>query len=682
MSINGPSSEITTTSQDADLAYRQALQYGKDLAQVYVSERAQREKLEAAYQALEAVFASVPDAIVVVDDTFTIRQANAAFEKLVNSDKRVVGQPVQNLLASADLMETLLRLADLSADEQSQVRTPVQIEFTITNPVKCSLLARIARMHSGQIREWVITLQDQSQRKRLDHQKNEFINIASHELRTPLASVMGYADILQQIGSEQLDGQMSDLLDAVIRGAKRLNGIVNELFQFAELNSGHLTPGGERTFNLQTLVEDVASDLKDNAAEHRVTFDAQSIDPALTLTCDPAILRTALYQLALNAILFNRPDGFVRIKAEQSNDRLSIRVSDSGKGIAQSEIDAIFQPFFQVEAHEVRSVGGLGLGLPITRHAIDDLNGKLSVQSELGQGSCFTIELPLQPNEPVLPAASDVTDLQKQLEKSEQQSLAYARDLQALYRKLQEANSRLKEFNVQLEEANNLKSSFLGLISHELRSPFVSIDFALQTFVRYGTQQLKPEQRDLFGQIESSFKESRKMIDNLVAYAALLSKQGRLNLEPVALDELVYETAETLQPMANSRGLAWEIADLPSLVLPAADRERLGEAIWHLLHNAIKFNRAGGEVAARIYQEDEWMVVEVADTGKGISEEQQAKIWQAFSQEADPLKRGMEGLGLGLALVRSVAISHGGKVAVHSEPGVGSTFSMWVPGRA
>ncbi|HLY25167.1 MAG TPA: ATP-binding protein [Aggregatilineales bacterium] len=672
-------SDSLVASSDADLAYRQALQYGRDLARIYVAERAQREKLEAAYQALKAVFASVPDAIVVLDDAFVVRQANAAFDALVNDSQTAVGQPLHSLLPSLEMMETLLRLSD---EGESQPMTSTQLEIVIANPIKRSLLATCARMRSGQIGGWVITLHDQSERKRLDHQKAEFVNIASHELRTPLASVMGYTELLQQIGEDQLDEQSQEILAAILRGAKRLNGIVNELFQFAEMNGGHIMAGGVRTFNFAELLSDLFTDMRDQAGEHQVELHSDPAVSEVLVFGDESILRTALYQLVLNGIHFNRAGGYVRITTEQSEERLSIHIVDNGKGIAQAELETIFQPFFQVEAHEVRSVGGLGLGLAIARHAVEDLSGSLSVQSELGQGSSFTIEMPLKASEALNAVSQEETEqLESELESSQQQSLAYARDIQALYRKLQDANLRLKEFNVQLDEANNLKSSFLGLISHELRSPFVSIDFALQTFARYGTDHLKAEQRELLAQLDTSFKESRKMIDNLVAYAALLSKQGKLNLQPVALDQLVYETADVLRPMAENRGLVWQIADLPALLLPAGDRERLGEAIWHLLHNAIKFNVPGGTIRARIDQQDNWMVVSVEDTGKGISAEKQAKIWQDFSQAADPLKRGMEGLGLGLALVRSVAISHGGKVALQSEPGVGSIFSMWLPVR-
>ena len=115
------------------------------------------------------------------------------------------------------------------------------------------------------------------------------------------------------------------------------------------------------------------------------------------------------------------------------------------------------------------------------------------------------------------------------------------------------------------------------------------------------------------------------------------------------------------------------------MTLPAVDRERLGEALWHLMHNAIKFTKAGGQVMTSAYLDGDRLVVEVKDTGIGVSPEQQSLIWEAFGQLSDPLKRTMEGLGLGLALVRYVAVAHGGNVILQSEPGVGSVFGFWIP---
>jgi signal transduction histidine kinase len=109
------------------------------------------------------------------------------------------------------------------------------------------------------------------------------------------------------------------------------------------------------------------------------------------------------------------------------------------------------------------------------------------------------------------------------------------------------------------------------------------------------------------------------------------------------------------------------------------DEMRLAEAAYHLIHNAIKFNRPGGKVNIRYWEEDAKLMFEVEDTGYGIPAEKLELLWNLFSQMADPLRRGIEGLGLGLALVKYVVNAHEGEVDVVSQEDVGSTFRFWIP---
>jgi hypothetical protein len=110
-----------------------------------------------------------------------------------------------------------------------------------------------------------------------------------------------------------------------------------------------------------------------------------------------------------------------------------------------------------------------------------------------------------------------------------------------------------------------------------------------------------------------------------------------------------------------------------------ADERRLSEAVYHLVHNAIKFNRMDGMVRVRYRSDDEKVWFEVRDTGVGIPSDKLSLVWDPFSQAADPVMRAIEGLGLGLALVKLVVNAHGGRVGVSSREGVGSAFSFWVP---
>jgi two-component system phosphate regulon sensor histidine kinase PhoR len=649
------------TPIDSALGERQLVKYGQDLARIYISEKQKRENLEIAYQTLNAIFASTPDGLAVLDRHFKIQQVNNAFCALVEcASSLMIGQPIEQFLRS-DRLRPELNALIFDSDVYNT------IELTIETPKKASLELKVARLQSQHLQGWVITIHDQTALKRIEYQKREFISIAAHELRTPLNVISGFASILNEEGLVDAATQQS-YLNVIHNHAQRLATIVNELIGFAELNEGYVGSTEMREFSLQKLVQEVVTDLYRQAADKQVNFVIEDIPVPITMFADSSLLYRSLYQIVLNAITFNYEQGTVTIRVIPDDGRVQIDVADTGIGIPKTELDTIFKPFFQVEPHETRRVGGLGLGLPVARGAIAQLGGTIAIESVLNMGTTVHIDLPVEQPRP----KDQVSELQAELQKASQQSLAYAHDLRVLYNQLQ-------AINVQLEEANALKANFLGVVSHELRSPFVSIDFALQTFTRYGTQNLVTEQRELLEQLTHNFRDARRMIDNLVAFANLLSKQGRLNLHQMEMNYVVMETVEALLPIAEYRGLTLEYQVPQTLTLQAGDRARISDALWHLVQNAIKFTERGGHITVRATVTGERCTLEVQDTGIGIPAEKQATLWKPFTQLADPLKRGVEGLGIGLAMVKYVAVAHGGDVFMTSEVGHGTTIGFWLP---
>ena len=251
-------------------------------------------------------------------------------------------------------------------------------------------------------------------------------------------------------------------------------------------------------------------------------------------------------------------------------------------------------------------------------------------------------------------------------------------DLRVAHQHTEELNRDLEQANDQLKELDRLKSAFIGVITHELRSPFAALDFSMQLIQRYGLDNLLPEQREQLSQLGEGLKHAQTMINNLITFASFLSKQGQLRTTPISLRQLVNETLTTLEPMARSRQIKL-VLDCGAVPLFQGDRDRLGEALYHLVQNGIKFNQPGGTVTVRCQSAPEDVIVEVEDTGVGISQERLPEMWQDFTQVADPLKRGVEGLGLGLPLVRYVVKAHGGQVWARSELGKGSVFGFRIP---
>lgn len=252
-------------------------------------------------------------------------------------------------------------------------------------------------------------------------------------------------------------------------------------------------------------------------------------------------------------------------------------------------------------------------------------------------------------------------------------------DLKTANLQLTSLSDELAQVNRRLYEANRLKSGFISVITHELRSPFVSVAFSLQLIERHGLERLTPEQRRQLDELRKGITELKQMVDHIIAFATLLSKQGELKMERIHLGEVVAEMVEAMQPMAKTRKVTLDARVWPGLPPVQGDRERLAEAIYHLIHNGIKFNRPDGWVRVRCQPDNGAVEVRVQDSGIGIPAGKLDHLWSEFTQMADPLRRGVEGLGLGLALVRYVAIAHGGDVWAKSTVDQGSTFGFKIP---
>lgn len=252
-------------------------------------------------------------------------------------------------------------------------------------------------------------------------------------------------------------------------------------------------------------------------------------------------------------------------------------------------------------------------------------------------------------------------------------------DLERVNKDLQAAYASLEQANLQLQEVDKLKSAFIGVVSHELRTPFANIGFSLHILERHGTDAWLPEQKEELESLKQGIKTAKNMVEHLVSFASFLQKQGQLRLGPVNMPELITLTLHPLRPLAESHQVRLSQNNGHALPAIAADESRLGEAIHHLVQNAIKFTPEGGEVTVACWPEREQIHVAVRDTGIGVPPDRLPELWDSFAQMADPVKRGAEGVGLGLALVKAVVTAHGGQVFAESQEGVGSTFGFVLP---
>ncbi|MEM8721500.1 MAG: ATP-binding protein [Cyanobacteria bacterium P01_G01_bin.39] len=233
-------------------------------------------------------------------------------------------------------------------------------------------------------------LNDITERKRLE---NEFISLVSHELRTPMTSTIGALDLLNSGQLGTLSDRGSQILQVAIRNSERLIRLVNDILDLERMKSGKIAIEPTNC-SIETILQQATETMEAMAEQAQVELLLESCRVNLYLDGD-RILQT-LTNLLSNGIKFTEPGGMIKLSASVNSDRCQIIVQDSGRGIPEDKLESVFERFQQVDASDSRSKGGTGLGLAICRHIIEAHQGKIWVESVLGQGSKFYIDLPLQ----------------------------------------------------------------------------------------------------------------------------------------------------------------------------------------------------------------------------------------------------------------------------------------------
>jgi protein-histidine pros-kinase len=240
----------------------------------------------------------------------------------------------------------------------------------------------------------------------------------------------------------------------------------------------------------------------------------------------------------------------------------------------------------------------------------------------------------------------------------------------------------LQEKNVELERASRAKDRFLATMSHELRTPLNAIIGFTGLLLMKLPGPLTADQEKQLGLVRSSGKHLLSLINDLLDLARIESGKVELHLETVACAPLLDDVLQTLQPAAQAKGLRMEIEPVDAALEVTADRRAVQQVLINLASNAVKFTAEGGvRMSARRSGQDGHALVELAvtDTGVGISADDQARLFEAFSRVGEARSRKAEGTGLGLHLSHKLAELMGGRIAVRSAPGQGSRFALLLP---
>jgi signal transduction histidine kinase len=230
--------------------------------------------------------------------------------------------------------------------------------------------------------------------ERSDQLRRELVANVSHDLRSPLASIQGYVETVIMKNGAIEPQQRRELLEVIYQNAMRLSRLVDELFELSKLDAQQTQPNVE-PFSMAELIQDVVLKFKPQAGQRDITLEDRLPRGLFLVEGDVGMIERVLSNLLDNAIRYTPEGGTVSVELENGNDRVSVRVADSGPGIPAEDLPHIFDRFYRVEKSRSPEGGGSGLGLAIARRIIELHGSLIEAESEEGVGTAFTFQLPL-----------------------------------------------------------------------------------------------------------------------------------------------------------------------------------------------------------------------------------------------------------------------------------------------
>jgi signal transduction histidine kinase len=230
------------------------------------------------------------------------------------------------------------------------------------------------------------------QQQELDRLKNEFIQNVSHELRTPLSMILGYAELLAAGDLGPVDEKQQGPLDIIVQRSYTLRDLIGNITAILENESRQHTL---QLVQLNSLIDEALVDFQVLADQAGLKLSGNCVSPLPPVLGDAEHLRRVVDNLIGNALKFTPAGGRVEVRLRGDNGTVLLQVADSGIGIDSDHIGRIFERFYQVDGTSRRMHGGCGLGLALVKEIVEKHGGTVSVHSEPGEGSTFTVSLPI-----------------------------------------------------------------------------------------------------------------------------------------------------------------------------------------------------------------------------------------------------------------------------------------------
>jgi len=389
--------ETAKAVTEGDLEQRSGIQGGDEIGKLATSfdqmtetlARSNRQLLEKASE-LEAIVESIADGVLVLDADDQIVTMNAAAQHLLaDMAYDFASGPLRELTASlaADDGEEAAQNGSGAPEPAQQPR-----RYQIGNRILSALAAPVQTPQEEKVGT-VVVLRDITREAEAEHLKDAFITSISHELRTPLTVIKVYADLMQSGANGELDERQRRFIQNINKGSQQLEHHINQLINLSEIQAGTINMDKER-LDFGELVNNVADHWRERLEQKELSLTLDRPQESVWINADAGHLSWAIDNLLSNALNYTPAGGRVSLHVLAEQDNVRLLIADSGIGIATADQPHLFDRFFRAASEVNYTVHGVGLGLYISRAIVEMHGGHISVESESGVGSTFTIALP------------------------------------------------------------------------------------------------------------------------------------------------------------------------------------------------------------------------------------------------------------------------------------------------
>ena len=329
----------------------------------------------------DAIIRALPEPALVVSNGLIIESSNDSMNTLLEADP--IGSHLTNYFRTPAVM--LAAKDALDKDEKSSV------EFTTRGQSSRTFDVFVSAFNDGDSRKVLLVLRDLTYQQHIERMRSDFVANASHEMRTPLATLTGFIETMQGAAKNDVAAR-EKFLTLMKTQTDRMSRLTDDLLSLSRIEiNEHLRPTGK--VQVSALLGQCANLLSGASVAAGCAINIV-VDESLMVVGDSDQLMQVFQNLIENALKYGAQGKRIEVTAKQSPSWIDVTFRDFGAGIAAHHIPRLTERFYRADVQESRTRGGTGLGLAIVKHILNRHRGKLIIESELGQGSRFTVHLP------------------------------------------------------------------------------------------------------------------------------------------------------------------------------------------------------------------------------------------------------------------------------------------------